>query len=96
MAPKTDIPLSTVHRSEETCPECRINHIDAPFDYCGMCEMLTEYFAERVATPEQKRNQTVFHDAYQNWRSILTWTQIMELRDTYWTKARQARATRKH
>ena len=94
MAAKTEIPLPTVRSSEDTCPECRINHVEAPFDYCGMCEMLTLYFRERVATPEQKRDEAVFYEAYQNWRSILTWSQIVEMRDTYWTKARRAKAAR--
>ncbi len=92
MATRTEIPLPTVHSSDDTCPECRINHIEAPFDYCGMCEMLTCYFRERVATPEQLRDQAAFHEAYENWRSILTWAQIVEMRDTFWTKARRAKA----
>lgn len=94
MATRTDIPLPTVNSSEATCPECRMNQIEAPFDYCGMCEMLSSYFRDQLATPEQKRDHAKFHEAYENWRSILTWAQIVEMRDSYWTKARQAKAAR--
>ena len=96
MATRTELPLPTVHSSDDRCPECNINHIEAPFDYCGMCEMLSSYYRDYMATPEQKRDQAKFHEAYENWRSILTWQQIVEMRDTYWTKARRAKAAREH
>jgi hypothetical protein len=77
--------------AEATCPECQINHIEAPFDYCSMCEMLTSYYGEKLATPEQLQDRKQFNEAYEKWRRLLTWAQIETFRDTYWTKAKRTR-----
>jgi hypothetical protein len=91
MASKTQATASTADGAEATCPECRMNQVESPFDYCSMCEMLTSYFQDNVAAPEQRRDQTLFHAAYEKWRGNLTWAQIIEMRDSYWTKARRAK-----
>lgn len=92
MATKTQPAMPTANGTEATCPECRMNQIEAPFDYCSMCEMLTSYYSEKLATPDQLRDHQIFNEAYEKWRSLLTWAQIETLRDTYWTKARRAKA----
>lgn len=84
---------SMANSGEDTCPECRINQVEPPFDYCSMCEMLSSYFRERVATPEQLRDRTLCAEAFDKWRRILTWAEIEKLRDEYWTATKQA-ATR--
>jgi len=91
MATKAPANLPTTNGTEATCPECRMNQIEAPFDYCSMCEMLTSYYSEKLATPDQLRNHTQFNEAYAKWRSLLTWAQMEEMRDTYWTKAKRAK-----
>ena len=89
MATRTPAVLPTANGTEATCPECRMNQIEAPFDYCSMCEMLATYYREKLATLEQLRDHMQFTEAYEKWRSILTWAQIVEMRDTYWTKAKR-------
>jgi hypothetical protein len=83
--------MPTVNGSEAICPECRVNQVEAPFDYCSMCEMLTLYYREKLATPEQLQDQTLFRQAYESWRDALTWRQIETLRDQYWTTTKQRR-----
>jgi hypothetical protein len=92
MAGKVQATLPTANGTDATCPECRINHVDAPFDYCSMCEMLSSYYRDTVATPDHLRDHALFAEAYEKWRSTLTWAQIVKMRDSYWTKARRARA----
>ena len=91
MTMKTQVTLPTANGTEATCPECRMNQIESPFDYCSMCEMLASYFREKHATPDQLRDQQQFSEAYEKWRSILTWAQIVEMRDRYWTRAKRAK-----
>ncbi len=76
------------------CPDCRVNQIEPPFFYCGLCEMLTSYFTNQGATPEQLRNRELFHDAYERWRATLTWAEIERLRDQYWTRQRRRQKTK--
>jgi len=92
----TEKAKTAINGGEDTCPECRMNQIDPPFDYCSMCEMLKSYFHDKLATADQLRDAAAFSEAYEKWRSILTWAQIVEMRDHYWTKSRQARARRAH
>jgi hypothetical protein len=73
-----------------------MNKIEAPFDYCSMCEMLTSYYREKVATAEQLQSQRRFTEAYEKWRSILTWAEIERLRDAYWTEAKRAQMRAQH
>ncbi len=91
MTTQTQTRLPTTNGTEATCPECRMNQIEAPFDYCSMCEMLTSYYSEKIATAEQLRDHRLFSEAYEKWRSVLTWAQIETLRDRYWTKSTRAR-----
>ncbi len=95
MAAKTQTALPTVNGTEATCPECRVNQVEAPFDYCSMCEMLTLYYRDKVAPPDQLENQTLFHEAYEKWRNSLTWRQIEDMRDQYWTPTRRSHARAK-
>jgi hypothetical protein len=92
MATKTSAAVPTQAGAEATCPECRMNQVEPPFDYCSMCEMLTSYFREKLATAEQLNDNKKFDEAYEKWRSIQTWAEIEHLRDTYWTSRRRARA----
>jgi hypothetical protein len=91
MTAKTRAALPTANGTEATCPECRMNQIESPFDYCSMCEMLACYFREKLATPDQLHDQQKFSEAYDKWRSILTWAQIVDMRDRYWTRAKRAK-----
>jgi hypothetical protein len=91
MATQKQMNLPTANGTAATCPECRMNQIEAPFDYCSMCEMLSSYFRDKLATPDQRRDQNQFNQAYEKWRSILTWAEIVQMRDTYWTKAQRAK-----
>lgn len=93
MASKTSAAVPTPGGAEVTCPECRMNQVEPPFDYCSMCEMLISYFRERLATPEQRSDSKRFDEAYEQWRCILTWAEIEHMRDTYWTQRRRARAS---
>jgi hypothetical protein len=91
MATKTnDASLPVLAGADATCPECRVNQVEAPFDYCSMCEMLTSYYQEKVASTEQRRDAGLFHAAFEKWRGNLTWAEIQSLRDTYWTPRRRA------
>ena len=92
MASKIQTNMPTSDGTAATCPECQINHVEAPFDYCSLCEMLTSYYSEKLATPAQLGDHQLFNEAYEKWRRILTWAQIETYRDTYWTKARRAKA----
>ena len=96
MADKVQTAIPIIGDAEATCPECQINHIEAPFDYCSMCEMLTSYYGEKLATPEQLRDRKLFNDAYEKWRRLLTWAQIEAFRDAYWTKAKRAKVRAAH
>ena len=75
----------------DTCPECHLNSVESPFDYCSMCEMLTSYFNEKLATTAERHDPALFQTAYEKWRSLLTWTQIEEMRDHYWTARKRAK-----
>lgn len=91
MADETKTTMPRPAGAEDTCPECRLNHVEPPFDYCSMCEMLKSYFADKIATADERRNTALFHTAYENWRSLLTWAQIEEMRDHYWTVRKRAK-----
>jgi len=96
MTMKTQVTLPTANGTEATCPECRMNQIESPFDYCSMCEMLTSYYREKFATAEQLHDQRKFIEGYEKWRGNLTWAEIEHLRDIYWTKATRARVRAGH
>ena len=70
------------------CPDCRVNLVEPPFFYCSLCEMLTSYFTNKVATLEQLRSRESFHDSFERWRANLTWAEIERLRDQYWAGRR--------
>jgi len=82
-------------QDDTLCPDCRVNQIEPPFFYCSLCEMLTSYFTNQVATPEELRNRELFHDAYERWRATLTWAEIERLRDQYWTPQRRRQKVRR-
>lgn len=84
--------LSAPDRAEEICPECRVNQVEAPFDYCSLCEMLSSYYRDRLANPATLADEQRFTDALHAWRNGLTWAEVQNLRDTYWTPARRAKA----
>lgn len=92
MAIKKSAPAHADAGPGDTCPECRVNHVDAPFDYCSMCEMLFSYYQINLATPEQLQDRRLFTEAFERWRTVLTWAQIEKLRDEYWPTRRQAQA----
>jgi hypothetical protein len=92
MASNTNAAVPTQGGVGVTCPECRVNQVEPPFDYCSMCEMLTSYFRETLATAEQRSDNKRFDEAYEQWRSILTWAEIERMRDAYWTQRRRVRA----
>lgn len=82
--------------TENTCPDCRVNQVEPPFFYCSLCEMLTSYFTNNVATREQLSNPGQYHESFEAWRNALTWAEMERLRDEYWTPRRQrARARNK-
>ena len=78
--------------AEEICPECRVNQVEPPFDYCSLCEMLSSYYREKLASAASLADAQILSDAYDKWRDGLTWAQIEELRDTYWTPSKRAKA----
>jgi hypothetical protein len=80
---------------EEVCPECRVNQVEPPFDYCSLCVMLSSYYREKLAGPDLLADAKRLSDAYDKWRDSLTWAQIEGLRDTYWTPSKRAKARAK-
>lgn len=74
----------------KTCPDCKLNQVQPPFDHCLLCQMLGSFFLYEMWYQWAKKrkldasNWRSCHRAYVQWRRRVTLADVENLRKTFW------------